>query len=59
MLRYTHYKHIESGYMCTTDGSKISSVLTGHVRLGGKVVIKPVGPGFNGSEPTTRWKTIK
>ena len=37
MLRYTHYKHIESGI---TDGRKITSVLTGLVRRGGKAVTK-------------------
>ena len=26
---------------------------------GGKAATKPVGPGFDGSEPATRWKGIK
>ena len=46
-------------YVCTSDGRKFPSVLTGLVRLGGKLsTTKPVGPGFDGSEPATRWKGI-
>ncbi len=26
---------------------------------GGKAATKPVGPGFDGSETATRWKSIK
>ena len=41
-------------YVCTTDGRKITSILTGLVRLGGKAATKHVGPGFDGSELATR-----
>ena len=55
MIRYTHKTHWKVEYVCTTDGRKITSVLTGLVWLGG-IARKPFGPGFDGSEPATRWK---
>ena len=45
--------------VCTTDGRKITSVLTGLVRLVEKAAIKRVGPGFDGSEPATKSKGMK
>ncbi len=47
-------------YICTTDRRKITSVLTGRAcKSGGKAATNPVGPGFDGSEPATRWKGTK
>ena len=46
-------------YVCTADVKNITSVLIGLVRLGGKAATKPVGPGFDGSEPATRWKGVR
>ena len=50
--------HRKVEYVCTPDGRKITSVLTGLVGLGGAAT-KPVGPGFDGSEPAARRKGIK
>ena len=45
--------------MCIADRRKITSVLTGLVKLEERAVTKPVGPGLDGSEPAIRWKGIK
>ena len=59
-LTKTHIlKQWKVEYVCTADGRKITSVLTGLVRRGGKAATKLVGSGFDGSEPATRWKGIK
>ena len=49
--------HRKVEYVCTPDGRKITSVVTGLVRLG-EAATKPFGPGFDGSELETRWKRI-
>ena len=45
--------------MLAASGRKITSVWTGLERLRGKVSIKAVGPGFNGSESATERVNLK
>ena len=52
-------KHIESGICLHCRWDKKITSFDRLVRLGGKGACKPVGPGFDGSEPATRWKGIK
>ena len=53
-------KHIESGIRVHHRWEKNHFCFDrACTARGGKAATKPVGPGFDGSEPATRWKGIK